>query len=401
MNEKLAFARKLVKTLSNMEVECYTDAELLLQNVEQNSLYRSSSAAEQEMLRRFFYRMEPGCVYELAGMLDMQFVILRSLDRGTYLCIGPCLLNELTETQLRQKLSGYFSEQEALQNAAFSMRWLPVVPYERLYQLSHLLGQHFFGLPQEAPHRRVAYRRDGAEREQTGTSGFGEEQYRIQQVEKRYEEANVILEAVKQGNHSLAFQIVQNMMPNMTPMVRNPNPLRNTQNICIILNTQLRHAMEELHIHPYALDQFSTDIARQIENLKTPEAAGRYILEIIRRYCDLALENTHPDINHLAREAVLYIKNHLSDNLTVKDAAKALLTNANYLSGVFHREVGMTFIDFVNQERVRQAASLLRRTELQIQQVATLVGYNNSSYFARQFVRLVGMTPSEYRRSPV
>ncbi len=401
MKEKLAFARSLVRTLSNMEVELYEDAKALQKDVEHKSLYHPSSPAEQEMFRKYFLSMEPGFVYELAGIMDMQFVILRFPAREAYLCIGPCLLNEITEMQLRQKLRGYFTDQETLENAMFSIRWLPVVPYERLYQLSHLLGHHLLGLPQEAPHRRVVYQHNTEEEPSAGVHGFGEEPFQIQQVERRYEAANVILEAVKQGNHGLAFQIVQNMLPDMAPMVRNPNPLRNTQNFCIILNTQLRHAMEELHIHPYELDRFSTGIGRRIESLETPEAAGRYIMEIIRKYCDLALENTWPNINHLARDAILYIKNHLSDNLTVKDASRSLLTNANYLSSIFHREVGMTFIDFVNQERVRQAASLLRRTEMQIQQVATLVGYNNPSYFARQFVRFIGMTPSEYRKSPV
>ena len=86
------------------------------------------------------------------------------------------------------------------------------------------------------------------------------------------------------------------------------------------------------------------------------------------------------------------------DNLTVKDTARALTVNANYLSTLFHRDMGMTFIDFVNRERTNQAASLLRHTNLQIQQIAATVGYNNTSYFAKQFVRFQGISPSQYRR---
>jgi two-component system response regulator YesN len=57
----------------------------------------------------------------------------------------------------------------------------------------------------------------------------------------------------------------------------------------------------------------------------------------------------------------------------------------------------MTFIDFLNRERVTQAAALLRRTNMQIQHIASAVGYNNTSYFTRQFVRVYSDTPSQYR----
>jgi AraC-like DNA-binding protein len=60
--------------------------------------------------------------------------------------------------------------------------------------------------------------------------------------------------------------------------------------------------------------------------------------------------------------------------------------------------MGMTFIDFVNKERTDQAASLLRHTNLQIQQISAAVGFNNTSYFAKQFLRFQGVSPSLYRR---
>lgn len=152
----------------------------------------------------------------------------------------------------------------------------------------------------------------------------------------------------------------------MSEIVRSPNPLRNAQNLCIILNTQLRHALEECRIHPYRLDKVSGDIATHIETLKSPEAASKFCVEIIRRYCELSLENRYHHLNRLSQQAVVYIKTHLNDNLTVKDTAAVLLVNANYLSGVFRRELGMTFIDFLNRQRSEQAAALLRHTNMQI-----------------------------------
>jgi two-component system response regulator YesN len=83
--------------------------------------------------------------------------------------------------------------------------------------------------------------------------------------------------------------------------------------------------------------------------------------------------------------------------LTVKEIADVLSVNADYLSHRFRQEMGLTCIAFLNLERVRQAAALLRNTELQIQQIALLVGYNNTSYFARQFKLHYRTTPLAYR----
>lgn len=221
----------------------------------------------------------------------------------------------------------------------------------------------------------------------------------MRQVEMRYEFSAVLTDAVKRGNLSLAIHMISKYSPGEQTTVRNTNPLRNAQNYCIVLNTQLRHALEESGIHPYRVDRLSNQIGMQIEQVNSLSEIPDFFSQIIRKYCRLVQEHTYPNLKPLANLAVTYIKEHLVDNLTVKDTAKALTVNADYLSTLFHREVGMSFIDFVNRERTAQAAGLLRHTNLQIQQIATIVGYNNTSYFAKQFLRFQGITPSHYRRN--
>ena len=223
----------------------------------------------------------------------------------------------------------------------------------------------------------------------------------MRQVEMRYEASAALTDAIKRGNLSLAMHMISQYSPDTQTTVRNTNPLRNAQNYCIVLNTQLRHALEESKVHPYRVDQLSNQIGMQIEQLKSLAEVPDFFSQIIRRYCRLVQEHTYPNLKPLVKLAVTYIKEHLTDNLTVKDTAKALTVNADYLSALFHREVGISFIDFVNRERTEQAAGLLRHTNLQIQQIATIVGYNNTSYFAKQFLRFQGITPSHYRRDEI
>ena len=223
----------------------------------------------------------------------------------------------------------------------------------------------------------------------------------MRQIELRYEYSTAMTEAVRRGNLSLAYQYLQRMNAEKGSMLRRQDSLREMQNLCIVLNTQLRHALESSGIHPYLLDKVSRQIAAHIEKLRTAEDTEQYIVDVIRQYCELVQENAFSHLKPTAKLAVMYIKNHLSDNLTVKSTADALLINANYLSDQFHREVGLTFIDFLNRERCTQAASLLKYTNLQIQQIATAVGYNNTSYFAKQFAKIFSMTPRDFRQNGV
>lgn len=226
----------------------------------------------------------------------------------------------------------------------------------------------------------------------------GEDISQMRQVEMRYEYSAALTDAIGQGNSSLALHLIGQYNPNVQTTVRNTNPLRNAQNYCIVMNTQLRHTLEKSGIHPYQVDKLSNEVGIEIEQLKSTNQLPEFFSRVIHRYCRLVQEHAYPNLKPLTNLAVTYIKEHLADNLTVKDTAKALTVNANYLSSLFHRDMGITFIDFVNKERTNQAAALLQHTNLQIQQIASAVGYNNTSYFAKQFVRFQGVSPSHYRR---
>lgn len=268
---------------------------------------------------------------------------------------------------------------------------LPFAEYNTLCKIAQLLSQYASGqpLPPLIPADSSLLRHSPLPGEDIG-------QMRI--VEQRYEYSAALTNAVQQGNLSLAMHLIGQYDPATNTSVRNTNPLRNAQNYCIVLNTQLRHALEETGIHPYQVDRLSNEIGLEIEQLKNISQLPDFFSGVIRRYCRLVQEHAYPNLKPLTNLAVTYIKEHLADNLTVKDTAKALTINANYLSSLFHKDMGMTFIDFVNKERTNQAAALLRHTNLQIQQIASTVGYNNTSYFAKQFVRFQGISPSHYRR---
>ncbi len=349
----------------------------------------------ESALLRSLLELQEGCIYELSGPVDLQFSFFSC--QGQLLVIGPCRTGIFTQAQMLQQLQPLRMKPEQRKALIDYCMQQPILSYEKLHRLMALIAQRLLGSAAPIPFQMLDYPWNAEQRRQILLGAEARQIDEIRIIEGRYEASAALTEAVKQGNLSLALHFIEKMRSLPEDLVRNPNPLRNAQNLCIILNTQLRHALEEEGIWAYRLDEISSGIARQIETFKTTDAANAYFGEILRQYCALAQEKAQKDLSPFARQAILYIKAHLSDNFSVRDAAKALLVNPDYLSARFHQETGIPMISYVNQQRVQQAAALLRRTDMQIQQIAAAVGYNNTSYFTRQFVKFQGMTPRAYR----
>jgi two-component system response regulator YesN len=94
-----------------------------------------------------------------------------------------------------------------------------------------------------------------------------------------------------------------------------------------------------------------------------------------------------------------YIREHISEELGRNELANLVFLNPDYLSHVFRERTGMSLVDFITAERMKKARELLSTTDQSIRDIALSVGYSNISYFSRQFKRVQGQTPLEFRRS--
>lgn len=98
-------------------------------------------------------------------------------------------------------------------------------------------------------------------------------------------------------------------------------------------------------------------------------------------------------------EAVSYINEHLSDDLSRAIIADAIYLNPDYLGRIFKQRYGMFISDYINKIRIEKAHSLIETTSLTISNIATNVGFTHLSYFTKLFRDRYGMTPSEYRKT--
>ena len=340
-------------------------------------------------------------IYEFGPFPGISALIYSAKTIEKILFIGPVTTESYTSHNLLAYLQQQSIPQKTVTRFVEVANQLPVMRTSDLYGLMDILLRHICGLSLPVPVRKIESTEHIDPVSLLSDMAQPKDIEQIRQVETRYETSIMLTEAVKLGNLSLALQTLQNKGLKYEGIVRNQNPLRNMQNQCIILNTQLRHSLEGTGVHPYALDHLSNEIGLQIERLSAPEMLIPFSTYIIEQYCRLVQEQSYQNLSSLIHEAVIYIKNNLNSNLTVKETAKELSIHPDYLSHQFSQEVGMTFISFLNRERCIQAASFLKHTAMPIKQVSAIVGFNTISYFTKQFTHFFGRTPRDFRNERI
>lgn len=97
-----------------------------------------------------------------------------------------------------------------------------------------------------------------------------------------------------------------------------------------------------------------------------------------------------------------HVRRYLEDNymfdLSLDSVGEILHISPAYLSAQFKKYQKMNFLDCLTELRINAAKELLAAPFRSSAEVASMVGYEDASYFARAFKKRTGMTPTQYRR---
>lgn len=96
--------------------------------------------------------------------------------------------------------------------------------------------------------------------------------------------------------------------------------------------------------------------------------------------------------------AVAYVNTHPSQMITMNEMAELCHLSPSYFSRLFTREIGESFTNYVNRQKIEIAKQQLRHTSKSISQIASELGYINTSHFISLFKRFEGTTPLIYRQ---
>lgn len=143
------------------------------------------------------------------------------------------------------------------------------------------------------------------------------------------------------------------------------------------------------------IEEILSKIVVAVDRLLEPD-----VLAAVRIYHDLVREvgmkvNFSP-IVMLARK---YVDQSFAEpDLTLQDVADHVRVSPTYLSKLLKKEVGLSFIDYLTEVRIRKAMLYMNDPNYKVYEIAEKVGYNSQHYFSNAFKKITGVSPMSYRK---
>ncbi len=107
-------------------------------------------------------------------------------------------------------------------------------------------------------------------------------------------------------------------------------------------------------------------------------------------------KNNTSNASTTVEKAIAYIKEHLTEELTLETVAKFVSVSPIYFHNTFKSSVGKTLREYVEDQRIKKAINLLITTNKSLTEIAMECGFSSQSYFSYAFKRRMNKTPREY-----
>ena len=149
----------------------------------------------------------------------------------------------------------------------------------------------------------------------------------------------------------------------------------------------------------YSVIQRCANTLADINHARTSKDLYGLLCTLISDTTNYYVRKLETGRNALMDVAQQYILDNLSDSsFNLEQVSRHIGFSSPYFCRVFHKESGLSFNEYLNRVRIEKAKDLLKDPLLKVNEVGRLSGYNTLTHFNYVFKRLVGKTPSEYKK---
>ena len=139
-------------------------------------------------------------------------------------------------------------------------------------------------------------------------------------------------------------------------------------------------------------------ILNQYQKLNSVQETKAWFGELCAKVRSRIASRRQHTYKQIVEDAVSYTKSHYHESdLSISKLCSQLHISAGYFSGLFKKELKMTFGAYLLQLRMEAAKELLRTTELKAFEIAEKVGFADPNYFSLSFKKYAGVSAKEYR----
>lgn len=140
---------------------------------------------------------------------------------------------------------------------------------------------------------------------------------------------------------------------------------------------------------------------REIDTFDRIEDLNRWLGMILHQFIGLVFDFNAIKHQNVIFKITAYIKEHLSERISLDEAAAQAHLSKSYFCRILKSELGCTFTEYVNRLRIERSKSLLFSSRMSIVEISLEVGFEDQSYFNRIFKKQTGLSPRKYRESKI
>jgi len=94
--------------------------------------------------------------------------------------------------------------------------------------------------------------------------------------------------------------------------------------------------------------------------------------------------------------ALIYIQSHFRTDLTIREVADTVYMSVPYFSKLFHKQLGMSYREYVLNLRLTYAHAMLYGPDYRVQEICFRAGFHTPEYFSRAFKKKYGISPERH-----
>ena len=209
-----------------------------------------------------------------------------------------------------------------------------------------------------------------------------------------------LLESIKSGNEGLVKVTTQNISRYVTTNKININYMKNFYYTTLSSINNIRISVSAIEVdkkHEEGKDIAS--LLKLIEKSESAEELNSLLEEVAIKIAEKVNNYNNKSIKLILRKAIDYIHDHYNEQVTLNEVAENIYVSTFYISRMFKKELGKSFVDYLNDVRIEKSKELLKDVRYKTYEVAEIVGISDPHYFSKLFKKYSGMTPSEYRET--
>lgn len=325
--------------------------------------------------------------------IGLMWVMVPQFEEEEFLrlyVLGPFFVDDTPPKSLESELSRHGLSAPLRQEFLNFLCKLPIISLSRIFEYAIML--HFCVTGEKITVSDLRY----CESEQHTTEAFTQRE--LADAHGTYKDEQEMLRMVREGNLNYQAHMNRMSVTGHLGKLSNGDPMRQMKNAVLVCITLFSRAAIEGGLTPEVSYSLTDRYFQSVEACATisdlVEIAHTMQADFIQRVHRCRTSHLSPPICACCE----YIGFHLEDKLTLEQLAQQVGYTEYYLSKKFKREVGLTPSEYIRKERLERAALLLRTTQEDVQEISERLQFCSQSYFADNFRRLFGCSPTEYRQ---